>query len=188
MVDVVSTRAAYAISHSHAMRSLSVDRQMLSDMRCSEFLQLLLARREMGPTEAARAIELPSAQGTISKFLRGDVQDPRGQWTKLLPKKLGFDAAALRDEDVAEREAAKLGLKGVGEAPAPIPITRKPKQAQIDPGMLALQIADLMRGFSPCQRKTASALFAGAAETPDEAPQIAAALRALLSKRDGTNG
>lgn len=108
MVDVVPTRAAYAISHSHAMRSLSVDRQMLSDMRCSEFLQLLLARREMGPTEAARAIELPSAQGTISKFLRGDVQDPRGHWTKLLPKKLGFDAAALRDEDVAESESAPV--------------------------------------------------------------------------------
>lgn len=154
-----------------------------------DFLQALLTSKGMGPTAAADLIRARTSQGNISRFLQRDVADPRGKWTKDLPRAMGFDPAALRDDDVARSEARRLGLITGGVAPpASIKTAREARQARIDPGMLALQIADLMRGYSQSQRETASALFQGAARAPDEAPAIAAALRALLTKRDGTNG
>lgn len=151
-----------------------------------DFLAALLRSKGMGPTAAAALIKTPGAQGTISKFLARNVGDPRGTWAKELPRAMGFDPAALRDDDVARAEALRLGLLADGVAPlASLKAARAARQVRIDPGMLALQIADLMRAYSQTQRETAGALFQGAAKTPDEAPAIAAALRALLTKRTG---
>lgn len=186
MIDaVVSTAAGYAISHSHAMRSTRTGPRTLCAMAPSEFLKLLMAAHGLNQKTLAARLGRPTDQPTIGKFLRGEVSDPRAHWAKKAPKELGFNPLALADPDVARQEASRLGLRGL--AAAPVAAARQ-AQAGIDPGMLALQIADVMRRCSPSQRKTAAALFAGAAEDPDEAPQIASALRALLSKRDGTNG
>lgn len=189
MSEVVSTLTAYAISHSTAMRSHRSEWPTVEPMDRFNFLKALLTSKGMGPTAAAELIRVRASQGNISRFLKREVVDPRGKWTKELPRAMGFDPAALRDDDVARSEALRLGLLTEGVAPpASIKSAREARQARIDPGMLALQIADLMRGYSQSQRETASALFQGAARSPEEAPAIAAALRALLTKRDGTNG
>ena len=187
MAEVVSTAAAYAISHSNAMRCAAPTWPTLCGMDRVAFLAKLLEARSLKSSTAAALIDRPTDQGTISKFLAGRVKDPRGEWAKRLPKALGFDPAALRDDEVATKEALRLGI--VEDAPAPtVKLAREARQNRIDPGILALQIADLMRGYSQSQRETASALFQGAARQPDEAVAIAAALRALLSKRQVANG
>ncbi len=50
----------------------------------------------------------------------------------------------------------------------------------VDPGALALQLGELMRGVSPSVRELAGSLLRSAASNPADAPRVADALRALL--------
>jgi hypothetical protein len=145
----------------------------------------LLKRHGLFANTLAAEIGLPTSQGTISKFQRGLVRDPRGGWIEPAAQRLGVKAAALRDDSAAREEAARLGISlNTAREPSPIwPVNAASRgQARIDPGMLVLQIADLMRAFNPAQRELAAPLFKGAAEHPEEATKIAAALRTLLSE------
>lgn len=155
---------------------------MLACVKPHVFLSLLLESKGLTDSTLASAINLPKTQGTINKFLAGGVKNPRSSWVKPAAKHLNITWTALVDEDAAEQEAQRLGLLDgpVQAREQPTPAYR-PRQAQIDPGMLVLQIADLMRAFTPAQREIAAPLFQGAAKDPDEATNIAAAIRALLA-------
>ncbi len=147
-----------------------------------KLFNLLLARAGLTPNSLAAVIAMPTAQGNIWRYSKGEVADPRGKWVQAAATYLKVHRTALVDDDAARIEAERQGLSlNAANEPATRyhPPERK-RQAGIDPGMLALQIADLMRGFSESQRRIAAPLFQGAAENPDEAPKIAAALRALL--------
>lgn len=152
-----------------------------------DFFTLLLRAKGMTATSLARAIGLPKSQGTISKFENGDVKAPRGAWVARAVEHLQIDPAALQYPAVASREAARLGLSSERTPDAELRFAPKVKQARIDAGMLVLQIADLMRGYSEARRKLAAPLFHGAAENPEQAPKIADAVRALLAD-DGNRG
>lgn len=160
-------------------------------MRPRDFLKALLDAKGLTANGLAMKVNRPAAQGNISRYLTGDVQNPRGAWVELAGKELGFDPAALIYEATAEREYARLmGQKsGAGNqvSRAPIPLPAKSKRTAIDPGMLVIQIADLMRAFDQDQRDLAAPLFAGAARAPDKAPAIAASVRALLDGQQKRN-
>jgi len=83
------------------------------------FLRLLLERRGIRESALAKMLGRPTDQGTISKFLAGSVQNPRGQWSKLAPKELGFSPLALFDAEVADQEAQRLGLLAAAVSCAP---------------------------------------------------------------------
>lgn len=186
MAVVVLTRQMYAMLHEHAMSHRMTLGPNLADVTPQALLRALLERD--GLTANALAVELhrPKMQGTLSRYLRGETKDPRSAWVSLVAKKFKVPESAFRDEETATQVAARLGfVEGAPVVSMAGQRATKTRQNRIDAGMLALQIADLMRSVSPSKRTAAAALFSSAATAPDDAPSIASSLRALLEEPSG---
>ena len=89
----------------------------------------LLAKRGLNPTSLAAAIKRPTAQSGFDRFKKGDIKQPRRTESfDLAAKHLGVDALAFYDEELAEKEWARVEGKGEPEGfdppaapPAPTP-------------------------------------------------------------------
>lgn len=152
-------------------------------MKPHEFIDSLLVSKGLTGNGFARELGKPKWQPTINRFLNGKTKDPRAEWVEPAAKKLGVSTDAFRSELVATSEAERLGLSEPGrKLVAMQPQSRYRAQSRIDPGMIAIQIGDLMREHDDAVRAAAAALFSGAAMKPDEAATIAARLRGLLAE------
>lgn len=141
----------------------------------------ILAIKERRPSQFLKEHNLEKLQPTFSRWLSRQTRDPRAHWTGPVAKALGIKPAAFHDEAVADEEAMRLGLLRLPASPVhPLP-AKRPRQARIDAGTLALQIADLMRGFDQDIRDASAPLFKIAASQPDRAGEVAEKLRSLLS-------
>lgn len=163
---------------------------IVHSMRGPQFLEAVLASKALTPNALAVAIQRPGSQGTISRYISGKVSEPKQSWTVPAARYLGFDHLALSDERTAAREAERMGLMGTVVTRLE---ERRPRvQARIDPGMLILQISEVMRGHSQSIRDVAAPLFSSAALcSPEDAAKLADAARAILrveAPRSGTAG
>lgn len=145
-------------------------------------VSLLLDLRQTNPNRFLTEHHMGELQPTFSKWLGGKTSNPRRDWSDRVAKALGIKPAAMLDDATAEEEALRLGVAGPLQARESEATygARRPRQARIDAGMLALQIGDLMRGFDQDLRDSAAPLFRLAATTPERAPEAAEKLRALL--------
>jgi hypothetical protein len=82
----------------------------------------LLAKRGQNPTSLAAAIKRPTAQSGFDRFKKGDIKQPRRTESfDLAARFLGVDALAFYDEDLAEREWARIEGNATEEAPGGAP-------------------------------------------------------------------
>ncbi|MEZ2297279.1 helix-turn-helix transcriptional regulator [Variovorax sp. RCC_210] len=82
----------------------------------------LLAKRGLNPTSLAAAIKRPTAQSGFDRFKKGDIKQPRRTESfDLAARFLGVDALAFYDEDLAEREWARIEGYATEEAPRSTP-------------------------------------------------------------------
>lgn len=78
------------------------------------FFRKLLALRNLNPTRLASAIKMPTAQSGFHRLRAGEIQSPtRGEALERAAKHLGVDVLAFFDEDLADREWARVS----GEPP-----------------------------------------------------------------------
>jgi hypothetical protein len=154
-------------------------------MTPQELLQNLLNRAGLSPNALANELHAKGVrQPTLSRFLAGRVGDPRSSWMAPVAKRFNISEHALRDEEEATRVAQELGFaEGYIE---PI-VKAQPRQTGIDAGMIVLQVADVARSLSPSKRATMAALLQNAANTPDEAADIAATIRVLVNGPSGNS-
>jgi len=161
------------------------------------FFAALLHTKGLTPSTLAEKIKLPKQQGTIWKFLNGEVGAPRAKWVQPTAALLGVNPAAFSFPFIAEEEARRLGVVP-GPAPQQVvnaaPIARQ-RQAQIDVGSLLLQLGNAIRGLDEPTREAVAAYFKGVCRDPDRAPDAATKVRSLMresgsenpsSKRQGT--
>ena len=151
-----------------------------SRVRPNEFLAALFASRGTTPTAFLRANGMGKLQPTLSRFLGGHTASPRAKWVARVADALGVAPEAFWLERAADAEALRLNIDA---ARAPVPISRAPRsrQARIDPGHLAHQLANLMRGYDQDMREAAAPLVRIAMTQPDRADEMAAKLRQLLA-------
>lgn len=146
-------------------------------VRPHEFVSALFAARGITPTAFLRSKGMTSLQPTLSRFLNGHTASPRSRWVVRLAEELGVAPESFWLEKAADAEARRLQLP---DTPTLLR-TAKPRQARIDPGFLAHQLANLMRGYDQDMREAAAPLVRIAMTQPDRADEIAAKLRSLLT-------
>lgn len=149
-----------------------------------DLVSSILAIKERTPSRFLVEHGLAKLQPTFSRWLSRQTKDPRAHWTVPVAKALGIKPAALHDEAAADEEAMRLGLLKMPPAAASLHAlpARRPRQARIDAGVLALQLADLMRGFEQDIRDAAAPLFKIAATQPERGGEVAEKLRQLLAE------
>lgn len=149
--------------------------------------KLLLDSKFLNPDRLAREMKdahktESNLQTTFHRFLKpsGSTKDPRRSWTTPTAEFLGVHPDAFHSKTVAQQEAERLGLKEDGAVRQFA--RRAPGVTRIDPGMLAIQIGQLMGDHDDATRRAAASLFAGACEHPDNASEYAGRLRGLLAQ------
>lgn len=151
-----------------------------------ELYQALLKTKGLSDTSLARELRRPSLQPTLSRFRSGETKDPRQEWVELVAKYFNVPTEAFRSDQKATEVAAALGLDS-GESRVRDELPRRRKQAGIDPGMLVLQLADVMRPVNAATREAAAALLSSVVRDPAQAPVLATRMRNLLAPIPGQN-